>query len=478
MNAYIGRIALRLRTGTSRPVAEQVAREFRGALSGAFSEALEPYASTNDVAIVPRLRVTLTAPLGRLGGRELARRIARACIDAIASQCGTLGSWPTDSREGSAERTLRVLRVADGVRVDRATETASWLVALVRDEPGVIRHASPYADLATRPLGAAFLEVCARSDVPRSIIAALGSKWARILALRCSPAEATALLRVLDDGTEPDAATWRVLLASLTGEKRWETNGLGRGLATPFDALTMEREYARDPGFAVRVLAAALGGLLEHRRGIVAAARSIVSSRSLQSELLTSNETLALPTESVAVSNDALAEAAVGTLTETEDEVAGATILASDFTGFWLLLPHLTCCLAQVDEPIARAVVFAVAERICGEAAASDPAISAFMDGQRADDLLAFLPGTERISRLTARVIRSFARSLAGFERARCGYVVRALLRGPAQVRRTPKGWMATLPRSPLRIVLEHAGLLGRVPVPWSKPVLEIVGEL
>jgi hypothetical protein len=530
VSADIGSVALRLRSRSGRLAAERVAREFRGSLRDAFDEALGPYVSSKDVAMVSRLRVSLSVPLERTGGRELARRIARACVEAIAHGGERLITRPFEADDGSAERILQALREDGAVRIDGASEAASWLVALARDELTALRHVSPYADLASRPSGAAFLEVCARSEAPRAIVAALGRMWARILALRCSPAEATALLRILDDGSQPDTSTWRILLSSAAGEERPIAPRAGAGGPRRADAIaTMQYAYRRDPTFAVRMLAAALDGLFDRCTGIVAGARAIISSATTsKSERFAVTERLAPSSESASSLGDVPSTSAptgdgsrAGDVTEVAAEALGSTdmtanafdsagttaqsvgsvdktaqavggtgvsagnlaetggsVLRSNCTGFWLLLPHLERCRAPTDEPVARAVAFAMAERLCGKSAADDPAIAAFMNGERSDELLERVPAGERIDRLAVRVVRSFAQSLTHFERARCGYVLQAFLRGPGEVRRTSNGWRATLPRSPLRIVLEHALWLGKVETAWSEPVLEIVREL
>ena len=105
-----------------------------------------------------------------------------------------------------------------------------------------------------------------------------------------------------------------------------------------------------------------------------------------------------------------------------------------------------------------------LAQRLGGAVAADDPAVTALcLPGESPRDLCATaVPDCVRVERLAVAIVRDFARTLAHFEQARCGYILRAILSGSGSVRRTPDGWSATLPQSPLRVVLDAQRCLAR----------------
>lgn len=467
MSLDIGDVNLRFEApGERRSAAERLGAELSAALPDALQTALAAHADTPGVAIVPRVRMNVRAALGRVHGRDLARRIADACLEAIVAESSTLGASPGDRHEGTAERTLRALTVLDGVRVDAATEAAAWLIALVRDERTVLRRATPYADLEYLTSAVAFVEICARAGA-RAVLIALGSVWAVALALRCSDADASRLLALLDDGSEPTAHTWRMLKAfrderrvpvpGADAERRAEgpewTSSAGIGLA--------DGRPVSQPSTFVLALLIAIEGVFERYPGAVAAAKAVA-----QSERLPQLPAVDSPAHIDGATNSDEPPAA--------GPVSSKAQLESTCTGFWLLLPHLARRLWDFDEETARAITLAVAERLCETGAAGDPAIVAFVGERQAAALRLAVPPEVRIDRLSIAVVRDFVRTLHRFERARCGYVLRAMLAGPGLVWRTDAGWAATLPQSPLRIVLERAALLGELTTPWGEPELAV----
>ena len=143
----------------------------------------------------------------------------------------------------------------------------------------------------------------------------------------------------------------------------------------------------------------------------------------------------------------------------------------SNFTGLWCLLRPLADLLEGFDEAEARHLATYVAVLLCGESALIDPAISLWQcepaNPTGAEILLS--------RRLATLAIRRFARRLYRFEEARCSYILRAMLSGPGFVRETADGFEATLPRSPLRVVLDRADVLGEIRTPWRGPTLRLV---
>jgi hypothetical protein len=408
------------------------------------------------VAIVPRLHVRLRAPLGSINGRDLARRIADACLDAIAHECSTLAPSARDREDGTAERTLRALTVLDGVRVDAATEAAAWLVALARDERTVVRRASPYADLEHLTSAAAFVAICARAGA-RAVLAALGTAWATSLAVRCTASEARRLLALIDDRSEPTTDTWRTIKAF-----RDELDPVARASSVGRDRAPPGPPSGR--GSDVFALLLAIRGVFAECAGAVTAARALAV---VEAGSATASEVLMPP------DHDRVPAADESRSMEPEDDQP----LESACTGLWLLLPHLARRLQTYDDESVRAVAFCIAERLWGAGAADDPAITAFTGGVEPAALRAAVPPGVRIDRLSVAVLRDFARTLVRFENARTGYVLRAMLVGPGFVWRATGGWTATLPRSPVRIVLERAALLGAILTPWDEPTLAFVRD-
>lgn len=410
VSANIGRIRLRLETTPLRRAhVEGLAGELRSNLPDALAAAL---ASRSDdaVLLVPRMKVTVRAPLGRVRGLDLAGAIAEACVEAALARSVAVETSGDHGTASTAHEIVERLRSADGVRCrSSAEEAAAWLVGLVLDERSDLRACSPFADLQNLPTGAALIEVCSRVGDARSILGALGERWSLLFASRCSDAEARHLLRLLATGEEPNEITWAFVAAQLAA-----------------------------PQTVAVALRTVVEGVAASIPGVARAALSILASPS------------------------------------TESGVA----LASELTGFWLLLPHLARRIYNVDERAARGIALGLAERLAPRSADDDPAVQALCNvGELISDLRAAIPPDIRIDRLLFATIRDFARTLSHFEGASCGYVRRAILNGPGAVRQTPEGWSATLPRSPLRIVLERASLLGAIHAPWSLPRLTIVRD-
>jgi hypothetical protein len=434
VSARVGRIGLRLETSRDgHEAAERIARELRGALPGAIETALAPYAADDDVAIVPRLRITVRAPLAATTGRAIARTIADACARTIASDAAPLAPHATGASTSAAETLLERLTPDGGVRADAATEAAAWLIALALDERPDFRRISSFADdehLATPAALVAACERCGASAVFRR----LGRTWARTLASRASAREARALLRLLDDDDrEPSPETWAYARAALRA-----AGGASEQLE-------------------LRAVLVAVDGVLAERPGIGAAVRSL----------------LAAPTRPAGTTSRDADRAAGLEHPEPGDERGPA--VASACTGFWLLLPHLARRVGSLDDETARLVAAGVAACLWGSEATTDPAIAAFLTGATAEAMLRH--DGVRIERLAVAAVRDFARTLFRFERARCGYVLRSMLYGPAVVWHEADRWFATLPQSPLRVVVERTAPYGDVAAPWAEPALTMVRD-
>lgn len=412
MSSSIGRVRVTLRTTSDAcEPAGVLARDIRSALREALSEAtVHAPGSAPGVILVPRVNVTMRGALHRLRAKDVARALARACVDAVVARSECPG-------EGAsvAQNIVEALRSGAAVRcASPAGAAAAWLVAFALDEPGVLLSLAPFADLRRRSSGTAFAQVCARTHDANGVIAALGRSWSQRFATACGENDARTVLGLMADDDEPAADTWAFLASRVAA--------------------------VRDP--ARQLLGAAIDGRFDGRSGIASAARSMVASsqRAVQR-------------------------------TETRR-------MASNLTGVWLLWRHLGPSVAGFDERTARAVALALAERLGGSFAAGDPAIEALCGaGESLRELRAAVPAALHVERLTVSVVREFARGLSHFGNARCGYVLRAILSGPGSVTRTDAGWSATLPHSPLRVVIERAGLLGAVEVPWVSPRLTLVRD-
>jgi hypothetical protein len=421
MPASIGRVELTVRAAShASDRAALLARDVRSALPAALTAAAAAAdGGVAGVVLVPRVNVSMNGALRRLRGEHVARTLARACIDAVVERSSPLRDAAGED-DGRAQCIVDTLRSGESVRcASRAEAAAAWLVASSIGEPGMLLSLPPFADLRYRSSGAAFAQVCERVNDAGAVIGALGRRWSERFAALCSEADARSVLRMMANDDDPDAETWTFLAGRL--------------------AASAERD-AGSP--ARRLLSAAIAGRFEGRAGIAAAARSMLASP----------------------------RRAAGT------NVANA--MASDLCGIWLLWRRLGPLVDGYDEREARAVALALGERLGGSFAAGDPALAALCcDGESLRDLRAAAPRGLHVERLTVAVIRDFARGLTHFERARCGYVLRAILSGPGEVTRTADGWSATLPHSPLRVVLERASLLGPVAVPWESPRLTLVPD-
>jgi hypothetical protein len=424
MSASIGGVKLIVRvTSNAQPRGASLAREVRSMLPDALTAAVTHAASgPPGVVLVPRVNVSMRGALRRLRGGAIARRLAAACIDAAAKR-----SRPVDLAAGgegasTAQRIVEMLRSGESVRCRSLAEAAAaWLVALVRDEPGMLLTLAPFADLRHRSSGAAFAQICARVDDSNAVVRALGRRWSLLFAARCTEAEAGSVLRGIPAGDEPAPETWAFVADRL--------------------AASHDRDAA---SYAGRLLKAAIDGMFDRRPGIVAAARSLLAATAPK-------------------------------------HAAGAPqpqFRASNLCGVWLLWPHLAPYLGDVDERGARALALALGEYLGGAFAAGDPALEALCrEDESLRDLRAAVPPEARIERLAVSVVRDFSLRLTHFERARCGYVLRAILSGPGSVIRSGGEWRATLPHSPLRIVLERAAVLGPLRVPWQSPRLTLVRD-
>jgi hypothetical protein len=254
----------------------------------------------------------------------------------------------------------------------------------------------------------------------------------------------------LDDGREPEVSTWVCVRAALSG-------AAGSGPEETFD------------GADVRALVVAVEGFFAERPGIFGAAQTLARS------IAGVTTRLALPPgERRDGEMDAITSAGAPVITG-RDERERLT-LDSECTGFWLLLPHLARRLREYNDDDARAIATRVAKALFGARASDDPAISVFSPREP------LASGGERIAgvcaeRLAVAVVRDFARTLHRFERARGGYIARAMLFGSGRLWQVEDRWCATLPHSPLRIVLERTSPYGDVSTPWAEPKLELVRD-
>lgn len=381
MAVHVGRIALSVRTVPERhDVAGEALRQLRQSIGGAFDGAASRE-QRGGVALIPKMRVTMRASLGRVSGDDLARAIADACIKAAAGRCTEVDPAEGSEAYGSrAERIVQLLDSEPGVRCEPEEEAAAWLVASMNGRQSPLWRMSAYSDLSGRGVAAAFCEMCARVPNARAIIRALGRQWAVLLASRCTDAQSLTVLQALNDGKEP-----------------------------------------------VRALGAAIDGTYAQAPGVAAAG-----------------------------------------------QIKAEAALASNLAGVWLLLPHIANHRGFASDRAARATALAIARYLGGSFADDDPAVMALCEeGESLRELAAAIPD-DRVERVAVSAIRDFAQKLSHFEGARCGYVLRAMLGGPGIVRRVEGGWSASLPHSPLRIVLQRASLVGELNVPWDSPRLFI----
>jgi hypothetical protein len=253
MSLLVGRIRLAVRTPAGSARTGALLREARSALRDAFAGA----ASATDgegVVRIRRMRVQVSAPLGALSGDALARAIADACIEAAATRS------PAASATGNrAEAIVAASHGADGVRcATRWEAAAAWLVALDSDDALSRSIPSPYDDLAQLPSAAAFLAVLRRTGNPNAVLDALGERWTRAFAGRCTPAEARAVLDTIDDdghATAGSIAHARMLLAQ-------QPPGLARDVRTALTALAMRAAGYADAVRAARTAATAAASRL------------------------------------------------------------------------------------------------------------------------------------------------------------------------------------------------------------------------
>ena len=157
-------------------------RELRGSLTGAVAAAVAAREESG-VAAIPRMHVTVHTSLRRVRGRDLARAIAEACVDAAVTRCVRLKATPR-GEESAGQEMVELLRKSEGVRCRSiAEEGAAWLIALLVDDPIVLGLPSPFAGIRFRASGAAFVEVCSHAGDARAVIEALGQRWRCIMLL-------------------------------------------------------------------------------------------------------------------------------------------------------------------------------------------------------------------------------------------------------------------------------------------------------
>ena len=424
MSASIGGVKLIVRvTDDAQPRGALFAREIRSMLPDALTAEVTHAASgPPGVVLVPRVNVSMHGALRRLHGGAVARKLAAACVDAAVTRSRPV-DLGVDAQDASmAVHIVETLRSGESVRCRSLAEAAAaWLVALIWDEPGMLLTLAPFADLRHRSSGAAFTQICARVADPTAVVRALGRRWSLLFAARCTESEASRVLRGMPAGDEPALETWAFIADRL---------------AAPGD---------RAPAsYGGRLLNAAIDGIFDRRPGIVAAARSLLAA--------------AAPVRAAGVPQP--------------------EFRTSNLCGVWLLWPHLTPYLGDVDERGTRALALALGEYLGGAFAAGDFALEALCrDGESLHDVRAAVPPAVRIERLAVSVVRDFSLRLTRFERARCGYVLRAILSGSGSVIRMDGEWRATLPHSPLRVVLERAALLGPLRVPWQSPRLTVIRD-
>ncbi|MGC2405781.1 MAG: hypothetical protein WA431_05180, partial [Candidatus Cybelea sp.] len=286
------------------------------------------------------------------------------------------------AESGVAETFLRTLATARGVHADPAIEAAAWLVAIARDEWRAFRAISLFSDLEHLATPAALVAICERCN-PCDVLAALGRKWATTIVRRCTAEEARRLLRLLDDGREPEASTWVHVHAALSG-------AAGSGPEETFDVAE------------VRALVVAVEGFFAERPGIFVAAQTLARS------IAAITTRLALrPGERRDDEMDAVTLPGAPVITGRNERER--LTFDSECAGFWLLLPHLARRLREYSEDDARAIAARVAETLFGARALDDPAITVFAPRE-------LLPSErERIAgvcaeRLAVAVVRDFAR--------------------------------------------------------------------
>lgn len=422
MGGAIGKIGVRVRvTPAARQRGAALVRELRAMLPEALMAAVRTAADSGaGVVLVPRITASMRGSLRGLRGSRVARVLAQASIAAAVERSAPVAAQSDES--GTAQTIVETLRSGTSVRCRSLAEAgAAWLVALILDEPGVLRSLTPFADLQHRSSGAAFAEVCGRTGDAGAVVAALGRSRAIAFAARCTAGEAAAVLRSMAEEGEPAADTWAFLAGRVDAALR-----------------------AGDETREVRLLRATIEGRFDHRPGVVAAAQTLL-------------RTMPRPQPS---------------------DASQGLPLESNLTGLWLLWPYLSRHVDGHDERAMRGIALALGEFLGGAIADDDPALAVLCnDGESPHSLRAAAPAGLQIERLAVALVRDFARSLTHFERARCGYILRAILSGPGSVIRTPGGAEATLPHSPLRVVLERAALLGPLDVPWRLPCLALVRD-
>jgi len=426
------RVDVQARSGAGR--ARTLLHELSRRLAEPMAKAFEDSGLGEGTLLVPRLRLEVRIDLTRASADDVAAAIARACAEALLEM--SIGG-----KTVTATQTDAAAVVAETVAGDQPvccanveTEAAAWLVTRFHGSSTRLWKRSFEREFAHASIGSTLAALVHHFPNPRALLAALGGNDLDEIIRHCTEPEARAVLFRLDDGREPSAQTWRIVREMLRDRRL---------------------QLARAPyRMALRVCAQALRA---EAPGASSAALTLAQEFG----------------ESVFPSANSLsAEFEAATHDVREVETVGNAWMPSDLTGLWCLLPALATLLRDVDEDSARRAAIGAALLLAGEDALDDPAIAAW--GCDQSDQQSFA-GSHR--RLAVQSIRRFAQGLRGFERARCTYVLRAILSGPGAVRRVEDGWEATLPRSPLRIILDRSGLLGDVKTPWQRPALRLVHE-
>jgi hypothetical protein len=404
----------------------------------------------------------MTANVGRINVRVEAAPHRRALVDAALRE---MGSTLADALAAAAESC--------------ATEGIAFVPTMR------VTLAVPLSNIRGRELSRVIAQACVDAAAHRTNLVdapGAGNGIAEVIArrqhdsegIRCSSAaqEAAAWLvgMVLDDRNVLRRASPFSDLEHLPSAKAFaavgarcgDGHGLVRALGPRWSRLLAERADEQDASTLLELLDDGETPTAETWRATVALGRE-PADRGSRGALLRALDLLHDGTPGAVAAVRTVAQAAPAELT-----------YQTEMAGLWLLLPHLTCRIGTVPEGQARALVLAVAERLGGAFADGDPAIDALCGDEPRSRLRAARPESARVDFLAVGAIRDFARGFAHFERARSAYILRNLLRGPATVRLDDLGWHATLPRAPLRVLLERAALIGPVEVPWREPRLWI----
>jgi hypothetical protein len=422
MSVAIDRFQLTVYTNAGDARARAFAGRLPQWIPAAIGAACSGEAVGDGALLVPRLRVELGVDFAGSTNDDVARAIAGAFVDHLTKVTSSPAS--AIGAEAAARETVNSIIAGKSLRCPSAeVEAAAWLLARLRNSSTTLWRRSFDREFSHMPIGAALCELVRRASNSRALIEGLGTSALERIARHCTEAEAEKILGLLEDYREPDAATLRAVELSL-------------------------RQHFSD-----------LAGA-PHRCALIAC------SAAIQQGLAGASKTARERVRDIAQQSPASSTAA-----GYEQHV-----FPSNLTGLWCLLPALAYRLRGVGEQRARRMAIEVAALLAGKDAPADPAIAAW-EAARPEDVDSGPIDRRSIVRLAVRAIRDFAAGLTRLERARCTYILRAVLSGPGLVLRTPSGWEATLPRSPLRIILDRAGLLGPIATPWNRLDLRFVRD-